>query len=148
MRPTSEPQSALVPATLWVSMDEPAYYLIESNLQSPGSRGWRRYQRIWVIRNDAVAEWKKDLGAAANFTAPGFGIPGGVTDEQTGHIEVFHTVGELVDIADAIRAGQIEQPHVEPSDLIGSYNDEYDKRRKWRKRQTTFGHGGWTQRNY
>jgi hypothetical protein len=92
-----------VPA-LWISPDEPCFTLAEVNLQSPGSRGWRRYQVVYVVRNDRLAEHQIDLGPAKKFKADQFRIPGGVQDKKTGHVEIVHTVGELQDMADYMRA--------------------------------------------
>ena len=89
---------SLLPATLEVSYDELAFNL--SELIQPAPVGApRRFQIILVIRNDALAEYRIDLGPASDFTTPEFRIPGGVVDESTGRGEILHTVGELKDIA-------------------------------------------------
>lgn len=98
----------LIAATIAVSFDEPAFSLAEVNLQSPGSRGWRRYQLIQVMRNDRPAEYRENLGPAKKFSADQFCILGGVQNEITGRFEILHTVGELRDIADGLREKRSE----------------------------------------
>ena len=60
---------SLLPSTLEVSYDEPAFNL--SELVQPSPLGApRRFQIILVIRNDALAEYRIDLGPASDFTTP------------------------------------------------------------------------------
>lgn len=137
----------LIAGTETVRLDEPCFGLAELNLQSPGSKGWRRYQVLQVVRNDRIAEHRRDLGPAGLFVAPQFRIPGGVIDEATGRIEILHTVGELVDIADYQRDGRFAQPEIVPRDLIAGYHDQLDKNAKARRRVSHFGHLHRVQRN-
>lgn len=126
-------------ATNAVSMDEPCLGLVEVNLQSPGSKGFRRYQIITVIRNDGKAECWRNLGKAARWKIDQFRILGGVQADN-GRFEIVHTVGELYDIATYMREGpwsRIETP--EPGDLIQGYYDRPDKLRRARKRLSLFG---------
>lgn len=88
--------------TDFIRLDEPCYGLFELNFQSPGSRGFHRYQIIQVIRNDRIAEFRKDLGASKKFKGiDQFRIPGGFKSNGTVHI--VHKVGELIDIANEMR---------------------------------------------
>lgn len=89
--------------THYVSTDEPCLGLFEMNLQSPGNRGWRRYQVIFVMRGDKPAEYRKDMGPARKFKAPQFRVPGGAMDEITGVFHIEETVGKLRDEADDMR---------------------------------------------
>lgn len=98
---------SLIAGTLHVRMDEPCFSLKEHNLQSPGSRGWRRYQIIKVVRDDKVTEFRRDLGAARRFKAKQIQIPGGIVDQVTGRGLILHTVGELMDMADSWRNGEL-----------------------------------------
>ena len=41
--------------------------LYEINEQSPGNRGWHRYQVILVARDGKLAEYRRDLGDASKF---------------------------------------------------------------------------------
>jgi len=88
--------------TQYVLLDEPCLGLYEMNLQSPGSRGFRRYQIVHVMRGDKPVEVRKDMGSAKSFKADQFRIPGGAMD-GSGKFWIEHTVGELVDIADYLR---------------------------------------------
>jgi hypothetical protein len=129
----------LLAETLCVTEDEPCFLLVEVNLQSPGSRGWRRYQILTVVRSDTLATARINLGPAKAFAAPQFRIPGGVHDEATGKIEILHSVGELREVADYQREGLIRQPEVQPSDLAGGYHDELALRRLRRRKLSQFG---------
>ena len=83
-----------------VSSDEPCLGLYELELLSPDHRSWRRYQIIIVMRGDRPTEFRKDLGEADGKDQ--FRIPGGAMDNGRFYIE--HNVGELVEIADQLRA--------------------------------------------
>jgi hypothetical protein len=103
--------STLALATTTVSYDEPCLYLSELHEQAPGSKGWRRYQVLVVMRGDRPAEFRRDMGPATRFKdKQPFRIPGGAMDEQTKRFHVEHTVGELIDIADYLR-----EDHVAPA---------------------------------
>ena len=105
-------------ATIAVSLDEPAFELKEINLQGPPGEGWRRYQLIRVVRSDRLATYKEDLGSAKGFTVDQFQIPAWVMDDVTGRVEIFHTVGQLREIADTMRLGIVDtQRHIETPDL-------------------------------
>ena len=130
----------LIAATNAVSMDEWAYSLKEVNEQSPNSKGWRRYMLIRVMRDDTLAEFRRDLGPARRFKADQFVIPGGVVDETTGRFELLHTVGELYDIAEHLRSPVYRRPERPvPTDLIGAYREQPERRKLWRKKRSTFG---------
>ncbi len=131
--------SQLVVGTTVLSPDEPCFNLSEINLQAPDSRGWRRYQVLLVVRGDRLAEFRSDLGPARRFTAQQFRIPGGVRDEVSGRIEILHTVGELRDIADRLRAGLVRPPELAPTDLVAGYHETLEERRRRRRGRSTFG---------
>ena len=118
---------SLLPATLEVSYDELAFNL--SELIQPAPVGApRRFQIILVIRNDALAEYRIDLGPASDFTTPEFRIPGGVVDESTGRGEILHTVGELKDIATEMH--EREAPALRPRDIWQEYFDLSEEKAK------------------
>jgi|TARA_R100000315_G_C5233548_1_gene144625 hypothetical protein len=119
--------SKLIGAAIEVHLDEPAFNLVEVNLQSPDSTGWRRYQIISVVRGERLAEYREDLGPAKSFAADAFRIPGGVWDAATRRVEVLHSVGELREIAEVIRLGPTVRPEIAPRDLISEYHDHVDK---------------------
>jgi hypothetical protein len=132
---------SLLPATLEVSYDELAFNL--SELIQPAPVGApRRFQIILVIRNDALAEYRIDLGPASDFTTPEFRIPGGVVDESTGRGEILHTVGELKDIATAMH--EREAPALRPRDIWQEYFDLSEEKAKSAVGYTVFGPGGST----
>lgn len=85
------------------------------NLQSPGSRGFHRYQIIQVMRGDKPTEMRRDMGSAKSFKANQFRIPGGAKDEVSGRFWIEHTVGELIDIAEYMRA----HPSFDKTELAG-----------------------------
>lgn len=136
------PAGIVIPTTL-IGMDEPAYGLAELIQMHPvNGKGWHRYQVIKVIRNDRVLEYRRDMGKATRFAAPEFRVLGGVADPITGRLESCHTVGELVDIADAQREGFFAPPETmarPAGNLVGGFHDERDRRRKVAKRQSSFG---------
>ena len=130
----------LMLGTNLVSMDEPCFGLSEVELQAPGSRGLHRYQIMYVVRGDRLAEMRRDLGPVAKFKGvQQFRVPGGIIDEKTGKGEIVHTVGELIDIADFLRAGRIPEPEVETRDLTTAYHETMDLRRRRASRKRVFG---------
>lgn len=155
--------STLVAGTDLISLDEPAWSLREINRPRPDSKDVHRYQFITVIREGTQAlslkdkagatqpryfplglgfglvELQRDLGPACHFKANEFVIPGGVADEG-GRVELLHTVGELYDIAEALRLDERQhRPAPAPSDMAQAYRDLPDKRRRARKRLSMFG---------
>ena len=97
---------AVALGTTYVLKDEPCYGLFELNYQSPGNKGFHRYQIIQVIRGDQIAEYRKDLGKAKKFKGVDqFRIPGGIR-RPDGKIVIVHKVGELLDIALELRHGK------------------------------------------
>jgi len=130
------------PVALEVMDDEPAFRLSEMNLQSPGSRGWRRYQVIDVVRNDQLAEYREDLGPAWLYAAHQFNWIGGVVDEDTGKIQIFETVGRLREYARRQREEEPFTAQIEPTDLIGEYANYIDELPKIDVVRSTFGPGG------
>ena len=117
----------LISATVDVHLDEPAFNLTEVNLQAPDNSGWRRYQIIFVVRGERMAEYREDLGPKESFTADSFRIPGGVWDASTRRMEVLHSVGELREIAEYVRLGPTVRPEIKPRDLVGEYQDHMDR---------------------
>ena len=84
----------IIPAVDKIFGDEKALYLYEMHLQSPGSRGFHRYQIIHVPRDGVVCEWRKDMGSADNFK--------GISQLRIpSYME--HTVDELKAIANELR---------------------------------------------
>jgi hypothetical protein len=114
-------------ATIAVSLDEPAFELKELNLQGPPAKGWRRYQLIRVVRSDRLATFKEDLGPAKDFTVDQFQIPAWVMDDITGRVEIFHTVGQLREIADTMRLGIVDTHRdIETPDLWSDWLNQQE----------------------
>jgi hypothetical protein len=80
-------------ATTVLNPDEKALVLVEMNKLSPDYRSLRRYQLVYVLRGDNIAEHRTDLGPASAFKAPEVRIPS----------MWEHSVGELWDIAEDYR---------------------------------------------
>lgn len=138
----------LLLGTEFVSMDEPCFSLKELNQRRPDSKGVHRYQIVKVLRGDRIVEYRRDLGAASRCSAMEFNIPGGVIDYRTGRGEVLHTVGELVDIAEYLRAG-IRPPGdpPKPTDLVAAYHDLPDQRMRARRALSVMGPWVYVQRS-
>lgn len=91
----------LIQATAYVLGDEKALVLYEENRMSPmGSR--RRYEVIWVVRDDKPAEYRHDMGKVTNVDL--VRIPS--------YME--HTVSELREMAN-----QLKLKPVDKLDLVG-----------------------------
>lgn len=86
--------SNLYPITLTVTGNEKALALCELNEQSPGSRGFHRYQTILVVRDGKASEFRRDMGLSKNFKGCNqINIPS----------LLEHTVDELLGLADELR---------------------------------------------
>lgn len=133
---------AFVPVTETVHPDEKCWRLKEVNLIRPPLHQWRRYQMLWVARNDVIYEWSRDLGPSEDFDAPGCDIPG-----------LFeHTVGELWDIAERYRLGEDHwqkwlREQEDESTLIPDWINQVQERHQIIHNRSVFGPGGHTQRN-
>ena len=140
--------SKILCGTDWLLPDEPCFCLKEVEQRSADSRSYRRVQCIQVVRNDQVTEFQRDLGPAADFRRSPVWFITGARDPRSGRIICEYTVAEAMEMADRRRAGLGDGTDIpEPSDLIGGYYDQQDKKRHHRKGQSTFGYGGQTQRS-
>ena len=123
-------------ATLTISEDEPAFGLAEVNRNAPDSRGFHRYQVIQVVRRDRLVLWQRDMGLVADIEkttvdSRQINLIGGQTFPD-GRLEAYETVGTLLDMADALRAGYskfADVPDVISEDWASLYHDEADRRR-------------------
>ena len=93
---------SLMAATLTISPDEKAMALVEVNLVRPDGRGFHRYQIIYVVRGDKLAEWRQDLGPRSQFVGAEFRLVGGIWHAD-GRAELIETVGHLQELADDFR---------------------------------------------
>jgi len=92
--PEKDTMSLLIPVADKVFGNEKAIALYEMHLQSPGSRGFHRYQIIHVPRGDIVCEWRKDMGPARNYR--------GINQIRIPSL-MEHTVDELKAMANQLR---------------------------------------------
>jgi len=127
----------LYPATLTVSMDEPAVRLSETVRRVPNERGHsedRRFMTIQVIRQDAIAEYVEDLGFASDFPGESFMI---LADPRPGG----DTVGEVLDMAirRRWRRPMAVESGIEPPDLVNNWRRASEETRKIRNRVSVFG---------
>ena len=84
----------LIAATGYINGNEKAGSLQEVHLQSPDSKGQRRYRILIVKRDGRLAEYREDMGEAKLFK----GI------KQINIPALFeHTVDELIEMAEAAR---------------------------------------------
>jgi hypothetical protein len=126
-----------------VSPDEPCLRLSEIYQLDDANSNLRRYQMVYVIRYDQPAKYQLDMGPYSTFAAPEFHLPGAVKDEQTGRITIVHTVGELQDVANALREQQQEE--LKPRrDIWQEYFTQLDQQEKLMTGLSTFGPGGST----
>jgi len=89
----------ILPITDKIFGNEKAISLYEMHLQSPGSKGFHRYQIIRVPRGDVVCEWRKDMGLAKNYK--------GINQLRIPSY-MIHTVDELKAIANQMRAEKFD----------------------------------------
>ena len=129
-----------------LSADEPCICLGEFIRPSLSGKSRVRYQMLRVVRGDRVVTAFVYLGPAKKFAADQFQIPGGEVDDRTGRGRVWHTVGELRDIAERIRSDPPRR-EVEPSDLQVTWNGFTEEMGRIFQHRSTFGAGVHLQRD-
>ena len=90
----SQATTNIIPAVENILGNEKAIALYELHLQSPGSKGFHRYQIILVPRDGVACEWRKDMGSIKNWK--------GVNQLRIPSL-MEHTVDELKAIANELR---------------------------------------------
>ena len=121
-------------ATEFIDQDEKAYLLMEGWHLNP-LFGERRVQRIWVLRDDDLAVWTKDLGPRDAFRADRFQIPSGIGND---HVELWaYSVGEIREIADYLRGERHE--HEPPSPMWQLYCQDLDEKLAQKAHRTVTG---------
>lgn len=93
----------VIPSTDWIDPNEGVILYSERILPGPLYKGLHRYQVIRVIRNDAPADYKHDLGLASHFVGGGVEIPGGQWNYRTGKGETWDTVANLESMGEKLR---------------------------------------------
>ena len=95
----------MLAGTTFVKGDEKAYAYQEVHLQSPNSKGIRRYRIIFVNRDGKMAEYREDMGSSKKYK----GI------RQLNIPSLWeHSVDELIDIADYLRT----ETHIDLKDWL------------------------------
>ena len=89
----------ILPAVDKIFGGEKALALYEIHEQSPGNKGFHRYQIIRVPRNGVVCEWRKDMGSSKNFRG---------VDQLRIPSLMEHTVDELKAIANQMRNERVD----------------------------------------
>jgi hypothetical protein len=126
------------PVAYSVDPNEKALLLVERNENSPDSRGFRRYQTIFVARNDELAKYMTDMGVAEGWVASELDVPGGDPGNPMG--EWWETVGALQDYANEFRLWLTERVlEREVKDLAAGYHDQVDQEERERRRVSQFG---------
>ena len=132
-----------VPQTEFVQPWEKAWALRETNHLTRDYRSLRRWQFIYVLRDDAIAEWVRDLGPAASFP-------------DCSELRIFSLfqdeVQALIDQAEDMRnESRLFQEmlfeHQRTSTLIPDTLAWAHERQKQRLNASTFGPGFTKQRN-
>ena len=128
--------SPIMPQTLYTFDDEWALGLAERNRVSPlPGGGVRRYQVIWVIRDDRPAAFTADMGPAAGFKANPFQVIASVKTDRGA--KLLHRVGELKELADWLRE-RVNHAHAK-RDLMREWRRQREEIKRRRRLQSTFG---------
>jgi hypothetical protein len=106
--------SALDTITRAVVADEPCYVLAELNLPSRSGKSKSRFQILSLS-------------------------PGGQVEHGRGI--AWHTVAELQEIADELRAQPLHR-EIEPSDLQTAFQNMVEEKKRRRRKQSSFGLAG------
>jgi hypothetical protein len=113
--------TGIIPVTFHISMDEDAYELYEIVKMAPDGSGNRRMRYITVIRDDAPAQYVVDQGPATEGEE-GVGIPS----------MLEHTVGELIDMAEALRSTAPAPKREMKENLVDGYFDIMEQQNRAR----------------
>ena len=93
-RPGSIARSKVMPVTEYVYRTEKCSNYREMDLLAPDFKSYRRYRLVWVVRNDALAEYIEDLG-------PSDKVPGGPVNIVGGEgaiiVETFETMVSMAE---------------------------------------------------
>ena len=128
------------PMACGVQINEPALLLYEHNEQAPDYRGFRRYQSIYVIRDDVLAKYMRDMGPVMLYTLSPLQIPGDDPTREPGPPSDWETVGSLQGYADEFRdwlwGKEIEH---EMPDFYNGLHDDIAQEALWRRHRSQFG---------
>ena len=126
------------PECFEVDQGEKALLFVERDENRPDSRGFRRYQTIFVKRGDGLAKYMEDMGPTEAFIAGGLDVIGG--DPGKPRKEWVLTVAEVKDHANGLRRWLAERvADREVPDLISGVHDDIDMENLQRRRSSQFG---------
>jgi hypothetical protein len=131
--------SALDTVTRVVVADEPCYVLAELNLPSRSGKSKSRFQILRVVRDDQLVTAYVYMGPEGKFNSDQIVIPGGQVDKGKGI--AWHTVAELQEIADELRAQPLHR-EAEPSDMQTAFQNMVEEKKLRSRKQSSFGHAG------
>ena len=123
--------------------DEPIFSLQEVVKLTPDYKARHRYELITVVRADKLVEYEIDLGPASQFHPKLWNFMSGTMDSR-GRIQIYHTVGEIRDGLEEMRAeGHTPYEDVYPeepvTDWLQAYDDERDRRERETVKRSVFG---------
>jgi hypothetical protein len=128
--------SALDTVTRAVVADEPCYVLAELNLPSRSGKSKSRFQILRVVRDDRLVTAYVYMGPSGKFKADQIVIPGGQLENGKGI--AWHTVAELQEMADNLRAQPLHR-ETEPSDMQTAFQNMVEEKKRRRRKQSSFG---------
>ena len=104
-KPGSTAHSDIMPQTSYIWPDEKCMHYSEEDMLDPEWKTYRRYRTVIVVRNDALAQYREDLGPSDQIVGGPVNIVGG---EGQHIVETFNSMCE---IADQWRAQAMPMPH-------------------------------------
>lgn len=113
-------------------------WLLRETIEHVDRQGWHRFQAIWVVRNDRLTKFIKDMGPQSQFSNNPCPLI------FWGGFE--YSVGEAMEIADMLREGKMPEER-EPTDLVGEWMKLLDEKRQWQKHRSVVGLGITIQRS-
>mgnify|MGYP005814941591 CR=1 FL=1 len=129
----------LTPANADLHPDEPAYQIHERVQKSDNSMEWRRFQYVFVVRNDRLVAYRIDLGPAWKMNGEPFSFVGGFVDPQTGRGDTSFTVNELQEVADKLRDRPNESDQIERRDWMKDLYEDLEQQQLAIRGATTSG---------
>lgn len=104
-KPGSIAHSDVMPQTSYVWPDEKCMHYSEEDMLDPEWKTYRRYRTVIVVRNDALAQYREDMG-------PSDKVPGGPVNIVGGEgRHIVETWSSMCEIADQYRAMVMPMPH-------------------------------------
>ncbi len=121
--------------TDYILPDEKAYWLVESTYSYPSYKGKKRFQLIWVNREDRLAAWVGVVDDDQGVDYPEFRIPS----------LWEHSVDEMQYMAQQLRfddtLDNLMKEQAENSTLIKDFMELAERRQAIKANRSTFGAG-------